>query len=183
MKHSVQHLLAMAIAVGISLTGVNAYAATSTTNSSLVFNPQGIATLSGSTAAGTTAFNNLYTFTTTASSGGASSIASFNGTSFSTAFSAFNLLDVTNSNAVLASGSIGPSFVAQLSFSGLNSYTTYGLNVIGTVTNPSAGSFYSGSLSVSPVPEPGEYLLLLCGLGLVGFTVMKRSYMAGIHAA
>ncbi|ARO88962.1 PEP-CTERM sorting domain-containing protein [Nitrosospira lacus] len=34
---------------------------------------------------------------------------------------------------------------------------------------------YSGSISVTPVPEPEAYAMLLAGLGLMGAVVRRRS--------
>jgi hypothetical protein len=39
------------------------------------------------------------------------------------------------------------------------------------------------TLNVSPVPEPGTYLMLLCGLGLMGFVVRRRKQGFGFAAA
>lgn len=198
MNQPVKSLLAMAITAALSLGSTSTFAAscmasndtfataataTSVQSSTLTFNDQGIAIFSGSVSAGNTDFNNLYTFTTTSGSGGASSIASFNGTNFSAAFTSFNLLDVDNGNSVVATGLIGPSFVTQLGFSGLDSNTLYGLNIVGTVTNPSLGSVFSGSLTVSPVPEPAEYLLLSVGLSFVGFIANRRRKDPSFSAA
>jgi hypothetical protein len=85
-----------------------------------------------------------------------------------------NLLDLTHGNTVVATGLVGPSFVSQIGFSGLNPNTTYGLNIVGTVANPGLLSYYSGSLSVSPVPENDKFMLLACGLGLFGIIASRR---------
>lgn len=183
MKQFSQHLAVMAISAGLGLASINAYAVASAQSSSLVFNSQGIATFSNSISAGLTDFNDLFTFTTTSSSGGASSIASFNGQNFSAAFSSFNLLDVDNGGSLVATGLIGPGFFTQLGFSGLNSNTIYGLNIVGTVTNPGQGAFYSGSIAVNPVPEPAEYVLMACGLGVLGFVAYRRRQNQGFSAA
>lgn len=177
-----KHLFALVLLV--ALANGSASAATSTLNASLSFNAQGIGAFSHLITPGFTGFNDLFTFTTTSSSLGATSIASFNGFNFSAAFSSFNLIDVTHGNAVIATGTIGPSFVSQLGFSGLNANTTYGLNIVGTLSTPSLGGFYSGSVTtVSPVPEPAEYVLLACGLGLLGLIAMRRRSAEDTRAA
>ncbi|MEO7559186.1 MAG: FxDxF family PEP-CTERM protein [Nitrosospira sp.] len=48
------------------------------------------------------------------------------------------------------------------------------LNITG-VTSGSLGGLYSGSISVSPVPEPESFAMLLAGLGLMGAVVRRRS--------
>lgn len=180
MKQYVQHLAFAVLTAGLGLASINANAVTSMQNSFLFFNSQGIASFSSVTTSGVTNFNDLYTFTTTSSSsGGASSIASFNGANFSASFSSVSLLDISNGNNVVATGTTSPSFVTQIGFSELNANTIYGLNIIGTSTNPSSGSFYSGSLTVSPVPEPAEYLFLACGLGILGFVFKHRKQYSG----
>ncbi len=171
-------------AILLLMVGNGATAATSTLNSPLSFNAQNIAAFNHLITPGFTNFNDLFTFTTSSASGGASAIASFNGLSFSTGFSAFNLLDVTHGNAIIATGSLfGPNIVSQLSFSGLNANTIYGLNVAGTVADPTVGGYYSGSVTVSPVPEFEEYVLMLSGLALIGFIATRRSPKQDFSAA
>ena len=170
-----------ALVLLVALANGSASAATSTLNSSLSFNAQGIGAFSHLITPGFTSFNDLFTFTTTSSSLGATSIASFNGFNFSAAFSSFNLIDVTHGNSVIATGTIGPSFVSQLGFSGLNANTTYGLNIAGILDTPNLGGFYSGSISVSPVPEPTEYVLLACGLlGLIAIRRRSKDSLAAV---
>ncbi len=162
----------------------SATAATSILNSSLSFNTQNIAAFSHLITPGYSDFNDLFTFTTTSPSGGASVISSFNGLNFSTGFSAFNLFDVTHGNTLIATGSIfGPNFASQLSFSGLSASTTYGLSITGAVVNSIAGGYYSGSITVIPVPEPTEFVLLACGLGMVGLIATRRRSEESFKAA
>ena len=183
MKKFAQHLTVMAISAGVGLASLNVCAVPAAQNTTLIFNSQDIATFSNSISAGLTDFNDLFTFTTTSSSGGASSIASFNGRNFSAAFSSFTLHNVDNSGSVVATGTIDPGFFTQPGFSGLNSNTTYGLNIIGTVTNPVQGAFYSGSIAVNPIPEPAEYILMACGLGVLGLVAYRRRHQQNFSAA
>lgn len=173
LQHYSKSLIATALAVGLGFANINASAATYTQNSSLTFNNQGFATFSQYINPGYTDFNSQFTFITNTSTGGATSISGFNGNYFSTGFTSFSLIDVTNGNAVVASGLVGPSFVSQVGFSNLTPNTVYGLNIVGTVTNPNIGGYFVGTLT-NPLPEPAEYLLMLCGLGLIGFIGMKR---------
>jgi hypothetical protein len=54
----------------------------------------------------------------------------------------------------------------------------YVLEIRGDVTG-TAGGGYAGVLNISPVPEPGEWALLLFGLGLMGFIAARRSSNSG----
>lgn len=92
---------------------------------------------------------NLLTVTTT---GGVT-------TNFSTASLAFS---VTNGDQ---------SFSQYVQFSG-----TGGSKITGLTFNniPSINAFESANFSVTPVPEPETYALLLAGLGVVGFMARRR---------
>lgn len=46
------------------------------------------------------------------------------------------------------------------------------LNLSGFAT--SARAIYSGEITVTPIPEPSTYALMLAGLGAVGFLAMRR---------
>lgn len=56
---------------------------------------------------------------------------------------------------------------------------TFQLIVYGTAsgTPGSTAASYSGTLNVSPVPEPGTYALMLAGLGVIGFVAQRRKLM------
>jgi hypothetical protein len=56
--------------------------------------------------------------------------------------------------------------------SGLGPTGSFGGRVIQIATG--ATSYTSQIISVSPVPEPATYAMLLAGLGLVGFTARRR---------
>ena len=49
----------------------------------------------------------------------------------------------------------------------------YYLNVTG-IGNGEAGGIYTGAISVSAVPEPETYAMMLAGLGAVGFLAARR---------
>ena len=42
------------------------------------------------------------------------------------------------------------------------------------LTEPGGGS-YAGTITLAPVPEPGEWALMMSGLGLIGFMVRRRT--------
>jgi len=50
------------------------------------------------------------------------------------------------------------------------------LNLAGTALGAGAG--YTGSISISPVPEPTTYGMLLGGLGIMGFLARRKSKQA-----
>jgi hypothetical protein len=54
----------------------------------------------------------------------------------------------------------------------------YVLEVRGDVVGTAGGS-YAGVLNISPIPEPGEWVLMLIGLGLVGFVATRRKQKNG----
>lgn len=55
---------------------------------------------------------------------------------------------------------------------------TYTLQIRGTVSG-SAGGSYAGLLNIAqPVPEPETYAMLLCGMGLIGLMVRRKSKQA-----
>ncbi|MCV2361346.1 FxDxF family PEP-CTERM protein [Paucibacter sp. TC2R-5] len=53
----------------------------------------------------------------------------------------------------------------------LNSNVTYQIHTVGTAYNKAG---FAGELSVTAVPEPTTYALLLAGLGAVGFVARRR---------
>ena len=58
----------------------------------------------------------------------------------------------------------------------------YVLEIRGDVSGTNGGS-YAGVLDVSPVPEPGEWPLLLSGFGLIGFIATRRRRNTGFAVA
>jgi hypothetical protein len=81
----------------------------------------------------------------------------------------FELYDITLGSTA-ASGITGGS-VSDFTFTTIASHS-YELRVGGT--KDKAGASYAGNISVSPVPEPETYAMLLAGLGLVGFSARRR---------
>ena len=51
---------------------------------------------------------------------------------------------------------------------------SYYLNIAG-ITTGTAGGLYSGAISVTPVPEPETWAMLLAGLGIVALKLNRRS--------
>jgi hypothetical protein len=54
----------------------------------------------------------------------------------------------------------------------------YVLEVRGDVVGTAGGS-YAGVLNIAPIPEPGEWALMLIGLGLIGFVAFRRKQNDG----
>ena len=88
-----------------------------------------------------------------------------------------NLLQAWSSTSLFS----GPGFngtVAVISpiTLGIGNYI---LEIRGDVVG-SAGGSYSGTLNITPVPEAGEWAMILSGLGLVGLIGARRSRNAGV---
>lgn len=84
-------------------------------------------------------------------------------------FTAFNLYESAN---LIATGIMNGSNWL-LSFAGGATPGNYQLNIAGYKLNTSSAS-YAGNISISPVPEPETYAMLLAGLGLIGFSIRRR---------
>ena len=85
-------------------------------------------------------------------------------------FSAFNLYE----NTILIATGILDGSSSFLSFSGGSTPGHYSLNIAGFKLNPAASASYAGNVSISPVPEPEIYAMMLAGISLIGFSVRRR---------
>lgn len=102
----------------------------------------------------------------------------------STSPSAANGLDITSLGLYGSSGLVASGVQQQTGKTDLWTLNTlhltagnYYLQVGGSAVAGKAGSF-GGNLTVSPVPEPATYAMLLGGLGLIGFMRRRRNNAA-----
>jgi hypothetical protein len=140
-------------------------------------------------AAGTTSFSNDFTFNVPASMSGSASAQAMAGYDWdvtlvpTVTFSSFNIYSGTpsGSHALLSQGTLAPDSLTATVGVGHLSFGSYFLEATGNVTTPAEGGWYSGGLRLAtvPVPEPGEWALMLSGLGLIGFVIRRKSSRAG----
>lgn len=124
-------------------------------------------------------FTHDWAFEVSAASGFVATVNSLQFLGSGLSFASLSLLDGSfNSvaNGMIMSLPLGNGFEGNFGAIGhqtLSSDTPYFLRISGDVVG--AGN-YTGSISVSPVPETEEWIMLLIGLGLVLFQVMRGAH-------
>lgn len=91
-----------------------------------------------------------------------------------TAFS-FGVVNITDFKAwldgnplTLVAAGVGQQLAGSVNLANGNDYQ---LVISGTAAS---GAAYTGLVTVTPIPEPGTYTMLLAGLGVVGFIAFRR---------
>ncbi len=174
MKYSLKNsVLGAALFTGV-VFGVNASAGQVWNNFHLNSGGSWVANFGANDLSGPGSFSNDFPFflPSQVAHGGSSVISDFD-QSFNVTISDFSLWDATK-NTLIASGPTGGP-VSFFNFGSINpadAGDTFKLHVAGIATQSGAG--YAGNLTISPVPEPETYAMLLAGLGLIGFSVRRR---------
>jgi PEP-CTERM motif len=125
-------------------------------------------------------FLDFFTFTLPPNGGSGYSVSNFTllPSLYNTVFTNFNLVSNadgligTGDDTVVASSTSVGAGALSLTFAA-NGGGNYYLSVIG-LTNGPQGGVYNGAISVSAVPEPETYALMLAGVVAIGFVVMRR---------
>lgn len=126
------------------------------------------------------AFLDFFTFTLPPNGGSGYNISNFTflPVQYNTVFTNFNL--VRNLDGII--GSADDTVVASSTAVGASNMSltfaastggNYYLSVIG-LSNGTLGGIYNGAISVSAVPEPETYALMLAGIGVIGFMAVRR---------
>lgn len=128
-------------------------------------------------------FMDYFTFTLPANGGSGYSVANFTpsgiGGSFNTILSSLAL--VSNPDGIMFNGDdllVTSSTVPGGNSIGMNWGASTGGDmylVVSGVTNGSMGGLYTGAISVTAVPEPESYAMLLAGLGVMGAIAVRRN--------
>lgn len=91
----------------------------------------------------------------------------------------FNVTGATFNGSVLDTANLGNFSFGSITYNGTSPFV---LSITGTRVNNNAAGF-SGSLAVSPVPEPESIAMMLAGLGVIGAVVRRRNRAAQPAAA
>ena len=129
-------------------------------------------------------FGDTFTFTLPTNGGSGYSVIDFPltlpGFVFSTSFSAITLYSAGangvpggNDDTLLATSTTPGNGSLTLAF-GPSASGAYFIDIFGRGEG-TAGGLYNGSISVTAIPEPENYAMLLAGLGVMGAIAMRRN--------
>jgi hypothetical protein len=170
MKCTILRMMALALTVWLGLASTTANAGVPTMTGWEGTTDAGYNASFWNTGVGST-FNDWISFSMPADSSGNGSSNAISLGGGGLTFSAFNLYE----NSILVATGILDGSSSFLSFSGGSTSSSYSLNIAGFKLNPAASASYAGNVSISPVPEPQTYAMLLAGLGLIGFSARRRT--------
>ena len=167
------------IAVAVASAGVFAAGSVSATTTALGAAVVGIPLSFGGFAA-PGPFNDIFTFTLPTNGGSGYSVTNFAllPGQFNTMLATLSLF--SNPDSVLFNGDdslVGTSLAPGgnslvLTWGAANSGSYY--LAVGGLTNGTQGGIYTGAISVTAVPEPETYAMMLAGLGALGFLARRR---------
>ncbi len=168
-------LAALALPCQVAL-GTTFALGTLTTPSSV---PVGNSTGTGGTLTASASFADIFNFTITASTFN-SFFATFDFPGYLLGVTSFSTGLYNSTNSTLLAPGV-PSTTAPFAFSQIAVSPlvagTYNLHVNGTVE--AGGGSYFGGITVTPIPEPETYAMMLAGLGFIGFVASRRKRRAG----
>ena len=167
------------IAVAVASAGVFAAGSVSATTTALGAAVVGIPLSFGGFAA-PGPFNDIFTFTLPTNGGSGYSVTNFTSLpgQFNTILATLSLFSnpdgmlVSGDEALLATSSTPGGNSLALAWGAANSGSYY--LAVGGLTNGTQGGIYTGAISVTAVPEPETYAMMLAGLGALGFLARRR---------
>lgn len=124
-------------------------------------------------------FNDIFTFSMPANGGSGYSVINFPVPGFfNTVLSTASLISnpdgiLFNSDDTLLTSAVSSGNSVAMTW-GPTSGGNYYLNVTG-ISNGEFGGLYNGAISVTAVPEPESYAMLLAGLGVMGAIAVRRN--------
>ena len=166
----------VAAATALLMSSLGAQAATTALGAATVATPL---TFAGIAAPGP--FNDIFTFTLPSNSGSGYTVTNFTLLPglYNTVLATMSL--VSNPDGILFNGDDTLLSTSTTPGSGnlalawaASPAGSYYLNVTG-ISNGAQGGIYNGAISVTAVPEPETYAMMLAGLGALGFLARRRN--------
>lgn len=182
LQHHSKTLIATVLTVGLGLASINT-AVASAFDSSPSFNDKYSDIFRHDTNPDYADFNDVFAFERNSNKGHSTLFASFEGHNSSHGFSNFNLFDERGHHSAYFSNVGYSGFGEHFAHFGEKSNSPYHSGIFYTNYPSETWMHWDCHTMINPVPEPSEYLLMLCGLGLIGFIAMKRKQGHGFSAA